>query len=108
MRLALLTMLCQFFAPVFFPLGVQEVNNPRESHYHVQHTSIVAPLLLKEKDEKENEEQLHSPGQTALLDFTDHSSNLTATHTGKSNYLHSELRYQLSPALFTRHRALLI
>lgn len=108
MRIALLLMLFQFFAPSFFPLIVREVSSSKGTNYHVQHNSIVAPLLLKEKEEKEHEENVFTPSQTPLLDFTDHSTNLTATHTGKSNYLHSELLYDLHPALFTCYCTFLI
>ena len=108
MRVALLLMLFQFFAPSFLPLIVQEISHKQEPTLHVQHSSIVAPLLLKEKDEKNHEEHLTVTNVAAILDLTVHSLNLTATHKGNQKYLHQDLRYNLLPALFTRLHTFLI
>jgi hypothetical protein len=108
MRVALLLMLFQFFAPSFFPFVVQGIPNIKETNYHVQHNSIVAPLLLKEKDEKEKEETTAVSSLTPILDFTDHSLNLTATHARNQNYFHTDQGYDLHPALFKRHCTFLI
>ena len=108
MRVALLLMLFQFFAPSFLPLIVQEISHKHEATLHVQHSSIVAPLLLKEKDEKNHEEHLTVTNVAAILDLTVHSLNLKATHKGNQKYLHQDLRYNLLPALFTRLHTFLI
>ena len=108
MRMALLLMLFQIFAPSFFPLIVQQTSHKNEVNVHVQHSSIVAPLLLKEKDEKSHEEHLNVSNLAAILDLTVHSINLTATHTRKQNYFHQDLRYNLQPSLFARLCSFLI
>jgi hypothetical protein len=100
--------LCQFFAPVFFPVLGQDAINTRETSYHTQHSSATLPILLKEKDEKEYEELSSDSSLILILDFATHSFNLTATHKRKIDYAHSNLRYDLQPALFTRHCSFLI
>ena len=108
MRMALLLMLFQFFAPAFFPLVVQPGSNNKTTSIHVQHSSIVAPLLLKEKDEKEHDGFATISNLAPLLDLTAHSINLTASHTGKPNYFHQDFLYDPAPALFTRFCTFLI
>jgi hypothetical protein len=108
MRLALLLMLFQFFAPAFLPLVVQQVPNTKITSIHVQHSALVAPLLLKEKDEKEHDDFASISNLAPLLDLTAHSINLTASHKGKHNYFHQDLWYDLAPAIFTRLRTFLI
>jgi len=108
MRIALMLVLCQFFAPVFFPILGQDTVNTKETSYHTQHSSVTLPILLKEKDEKEYEELSSDSSLILILDFATHGSNLTATHKGKIDYAHSNLRYDLQPALFTRHCSFLI
>jgi len=103
MRVALLLMLFQFFAPTFLPIVAQEVANGRETTIHVQHNSIPTPILLKEKDEKELEENSFTSSHIPLLDLTIHSLNLEASHSGKVNYFHSEILYNSHPQLFTFH-----
>jgi hypothetical protein len=108
MIVALTLVLFQFLAPAFFPLVVQEIPQSDTKYYHIQHSSIVAPLLLKEKDERELEEVVSIPSLSALLDLTIHSFNLTATHTGKNTYITDEQHYNPQPALFTRYCTFLI
>ena len=94
--------LFQFFAPAFLPLVVQQVPHAKATSIHVPHASIVAPLLLKEKDEKEHDGFASISNLAPLLDLTAHSINLTASHQGKPNYFHHDLWFDLAPALFTR------
>ena len=108
MRIALLLMLFQFFAPAFFPLVVQAASNNKTTTIHVRHSSVVAPLLLKEKDEKERDDFATVSNLAPLLDLTAHSINLSASHKGGPNYIHQDLRYDLTPALFTRFCTFLI
>ena len=108
MRIVLILMLFQFFAPSFFPMVPQAARNTGETSYHMQHNSLVAPLLLKEKDEKELEENSYTSNQTPILDFTVHSSNLRATHSCKSNYVSSDVLYDSHPSLLTSYCTYLI
>jgi hypothetical protein len=102
MKVALLLMLFQFFAPAFLPLVVQQVPHSKTTSIDVQHSSIVAPLLLKEKDEREHDGFASISNLAPLLDLTAHSINLSASHQEKPNYFHHDLWYDLAPALFTR------
>ena len=102
MRTALTLLLFQFFAPAFLPLVVQQVSHAKPTSIHVPHSSIVAPLLLKEKDEKEHDDFTSISALAPLLDLTAHSLNLKASHKGKPNYLRQDLWYDLAPALFSR------
>jgi hypothetical protein len=83
-RMVLFVMLFQFLCPAFMPLIVQEIPTGKETAFHVQHTSIVAPMLLKEKDEKEDSDIFSVVAESApILDLTSHSFNLTAAHGSK-------------------------
>lgn len=82
-RMALVVMLFQFLSPAFIPLVVQEIPTERATAYHAQHSSIVAPTFLKEKDEKEDSELFTLHGSAAILDLTSHSFNLVASHNNK-------------------------
>jgi hypothetical protein len=108
MMVALVLVLFQFLAPAFFPMVVQEIPQADAKYFHVQHSSIVAPLLLKENDERELEEVVSIPALSALLDLTVHGFNLTASHTGKNRYFTDEQHYNPQPALFTRYCTFLI
>ena len=79
-RIALLVMLFQFVCPAFLPIVTQRDAVSKETTIGVQHTSIVIPLLLKEKDEKETAEFTSDSDATPLLDLLTHSINLTAAH----------------------------
>ena len=69
------------------PLVVQEIPTGKATAFHVQHSSIVAPMLLKEKDEKEDSELFSVAESAPILDLTSHSFNLTAAHDSKfSNF----------------------
>jgi hypothetical protein len=84
MRIAILLMLFQFISPAFIPSTALEVSNERITTVHVQHSSIVAPMFLKENEEKENSEFLSvSESAPLLLDLTIHGLNLTASHRNK-------------------------
>jgi len=107
-RIALFVMLFQFVCPAFISIVVQQIPTTKETAFSTQHTSIVAPMLLKEKDEKESAEEFLSVcNSTTLLDFTSHGSNLTAAHDNKHADI-SERDTLILPPLFTMHCALLI
>jgi len=99
-RIALLVMLFQFVCPAFISIVVQQIPTSKEVTFSVQHTSIVAPMLLKEKDEQEKEEFLFVSDSALLLDFTSHSINLTASHNNKSAGV-TEVHSTLHPPLLT-------
>jgi hypothetical protein len=80
-RMAIALMLFQFLSPAFIPLVVQEIPTERPTAFHAQHSSIVAPMFLKEKDEKEDSEFSTINEPAAILDFATHSLNLTVAHS---------------------------
>jgi len=106
-RLALVLMLFQFLAPAFMPIVVQEIPSERSTSFHQQHTSIVAPMLLKEKDEKEHEELFSVSNSTPLLDLTSHSFNLAASHQSIDSINQDEHNFS-QPPLFARYCTFLI
>lgn len=106
-RMAIVVMLFQFVCPAFISIVVQQIPSSRETCFSVQHTSIVAPMLLKEKDEQESSEFVVETNCAPLLDLLSHSSNLTATHQDK--YSESREEHPLAqPPLFTMFCSFLI
>jgi Na+-translocating ferredoxin:NAD+ oxidoreductase RnfG subunit len=89
-RIAILVMLFQFVCPAFLPIVTQRDAVSKETTISEQHTSIVVPLLLKEKDEKENAEFTSESDATPLLDLLTHSINLTAAHDHKHAAVYEE------------------
>jgi hypothetical protein len=81
--MAIALMLFQFLSPAFIPLVVQEISADRATAFHAQHSSIVAPMFLKEKDEKEDSEFSTITESAPILDFSSHSFNLTVSHSNK-------------------------
>ena len=69
---------------------------------------MAAPLLLKEKDEKELDANTVMANEPPLLDFTIHSLNLKASHSGKRYYFHSEILYYVYPEILTAYCTFLI
>src|SRR5688572_26863286 len=108
MKVALILILIQFFAPCFLPVTVQEISSKNSPSVHTQHNSLVVPLLLKEKDEKEHKGFSCASDLSPLLDLTIHSFNLTASHTSKNIYCSGERWYDPQPTLFIRNNTFLI
>ena len=107
-RMALVLMLFQFLSPAFIPLIVQEIPTERATAYHAQHSSIIAPTFLKEKDEKEDGE-FFTPGEpAAILDFTSHSFNLTVSHSDKYYFQFADDHAIIQPPRFALFCTLLI
>lgn len=106
-RIALLVMLFQFVCPAFLPIVTQRDAVSKETTVSVQHTSIVIPMLLKEKDEKENAEFSSDSDAAPLLDLSSHSLNLTAAHDNKHAEVYEE-HGVTHPPLFRMFCTLLI
>ncbi len=107
-KLALILILFQFFAPCFLPVTIQEISPANSQSVHAQHNSLVVPFLLKEKDEKEHEGFSCESDLSPLLDLTIHSFNLTASHTSKNIYCSDERWYDPQPTLYLRNNTFLI
>ncbi|HEX6892393.1 MAG TPA: hypothetical protein VF141_16915 [Chryseolinea sp.] len=92
-RMAIALMLFQFLSPAFIPLVVQEIPTKRATAFHAQHSSIVAPTFLKEKDEKEDSEISTITESAPILDFSSHSFNLTVSHSNKYSRSSDEVAF---------------
>ena len=79
-RIALLVMLFQFICPAFLPIRAQHDQVSAKVTVSVEHSALVIPWLLKEKDETEINESVSDSETAPLLDLTSHSLHLTATH----------------------------
>jgi hypothetical protein len=106
-RIGLLAMLFQFLSPAFVPLVTQEVPTSRPIAFSVQHSSLIVPMLLKEKDEKEDSELFSISDSPPLLDLTSHTFNLSAAHKIKYSIASAE-HGLLQPPLFSLFCTLLI
>jgi len=96
-RIGLVLMVFQFLAPAFMPVVVQEMPSDKVTAYHAQHNSVIAPMFLKEKDEKEHEEFFSITGSTQLLDLTSHSFNLAASHASRQLIVQDDYRLPHQP-----------
>ena len=107
-RMALALMLFQFLSPAFIPLIVQQIPTEKATAFHAQHSSIIAPTFLKEKDEKEDGD-LDTPNEpAAILDFTSHSFNLAVCHSNKYSKFAEEEHVFIQPPRFALLCILLI
>ncbi len=79
-RIALLIMLFQVLCPAFIQVVVPQTRASKTTTFSIRHTSVVAPMFLKEKEEKENSEEFSVSDSAPLLDLSRHSFNLTASH----------------------------
>lgn len=103
MRVVLLVLLFQFAAPAFLSVatpGMSGVQN-KSVCYHTHHNSLVIPLFLKEKEEKEKEGKQEGIKLTPLIDFSIHSLVLTESHEALLNHLPYQFRYDYQPPLFS-------
>ena len=105
--MALVVMLFQFLSPAFLPMIVQEIPTDKATEYHAQHTLIVVPTLLKEKDEKEDRDLNTLNESVVILDFTNQSFNLAVSHSPK-HFKFAEEDAFISPLRFALFCTLLI
>jgi hypothetical protein len=109
MRIVLLLLLSQFIAPAFLPLVMPDINGSNNLFsYHPVHTSVLIPIILKEKEENEQEDAIQSFVPTQLIDFTDHSLALTQLHQSKHNVACCGQWYDHQPPLFALHCTFII
>jgi len=109
MRIVLVLLVFQFFSPAFLPVAAAlgSDNEQKPVTIHTEHSSIVLPLILKEKDENEHEEAITTFALTPLIDFTDHSLALTESHELKYNPALGQ-HYNHQPPLFSLFCAFII
>jgi hypothetical protein len=109
MRIVLALIVFQFVAPAFLSVVTQGAEPKREiSGYHAPHSSIIVPVLLKEKEETEVKAENFNIGFVPLIDFTDHSLVLTELHETKFTPFVYRDRYDDHPPLFTLYNIFLI
>ena len=98
-RMAIALMLFNFLSPAFIPLVVQEIPTEKATAFHAQHSSIVAPMFLKEKEEKDDSESSTITEPAPILDFSTHSFNLTASHSNKYSNSAGDVAFNQPPRL---------
>jgi hypothetical protein len=104
MRIIFFLLVFQFISPAFLPVaqGFDSEQDKKPLCLKTEHSSILLPLLLKEKEENEHEESVISFSLNQLIiDFTDHSLALTELHASKYEPIHFGIRYDHQPPLFT-------
>ena len=111
MRVALLAILVQVIAPLFF--SVRTLDNAFQSSLtgcsiHAEKHSVNAPTLLKEKDETETEEQDFTVELIPLIDFSSMASVLSAHHDIRIIPFLFFNKINFQPPLFTLHRVFII
>lgn len=111
MRIVLLALIFQVVSPVFFSVVTQAASFNKETYEitaGIHHTSIIAPLLLKEKDESETKIESVDMNFVTLIDFTDHTSALIDLHETKiiPFVFHDRIDHQ--PPLFTLNSVFII
>lgn len=110
LRLVLIALAIQFSSPVFYSVITTgaPLDGEAKTSIHANHSSIIAPQLIKEKDETESETLHFGVELVTLIDFTDHSFVLTAWHALKIAPLSFRNQVDPHPPLFTLHRVFLI
>lgn len=78
-----MAMLFQFVGPAFLSVTTQWDSVSNEKTIDIQHSSIVFPVLLKDKDETENNETTSHPAFAVLIDLSSHGVNLAAAYAGQ-------------------------
>jgi hypothetical protein len=104
MRIIFFLLIFQFISPAFLSVaqGYNEKQEPKPSCINTEHTSIVLPILLREKEENEHDDDnCFSFSLTPIIDFKDHSLALTELHTAKYEPIHFGIQYDHQPPLFT-------
>jgi len=110
LRLVLIALAIQFSSPVFYSVITtgSPLDHEGKASVHANHSSIIAPQLIKEKDETETESLELGISLVTLIDFSDHSSVLRAWHSFKISHLSFRNHFDQHPPLFTLHRAFLL
>ena len=102
MRIVLALLLFQFISPAFLPVAGQGLDavEKRSISLHAEHSSILLPLILREKEEDDHEGSDITFVLTQLIDFSDHNLALTELHELKYNSLNYAQWYNHQPPLF--------
>jgi hypothetical protein len=106
--LVMVVLLLQVFVPVLDTVSGETQTSGRSSLLHNENHSLIAPALLKEKEESENEVENLTVQLVQLIDFSDHSSFLSEYHQEKITPFTFKERINFRPLLFTLHRVFLI
>jgi hypothetical protein len=106
--LVMVVLLLQVFIPVLDTGSGETLTSGRSSILHNENHSFIAPALLKEKEESENETENLTVHLFQLIDFSDHSSFLSEYHQEKITPFTFKEKINFRPLLFTLHRVFLI
>jgi len=109
MRFVLLILVIQFISPIFSSVITPGINtNEEKLSGHAHHSSLVAPQLLKEKEESDTAIEEVTSSFITLIDFSDLPSVLTAAHATKIIPFAYHERIDHHPPLYTLHSVYLI
>jgi ABC-type methionine transport system ATPase subunit len=110
-RVVLLALIIQVICPVFFsvvPQAGEVVEHETKTTLHADHRSILAPQLIKEKDETETEERHTTSERVTLIDFSNLKFVLETHHASKISPLAFPNHIDYRLPLFQLHRVLII
>lgn len=109
MRIVLVLIVLQLIAPIFLSVVAQGAETDSETcRYHDTRSSILVPVLLKDKEETDARGETFDIDFVPLIDFRNQSFVLTELHSTKFTPFVYRDRYDDHPPLFTLYRVFLI
>ena len=108
---SLVSLLFQTVSPIFLTVltdGQDQIEHFEKTSVHAEKHSLVAPLILKEKEESETKEEGFRLEMVKLIDFSNQEILLAARHSHKITPLLFLDQIDTHPPLFTLNSALLI
>lgn len=106
--LVMVVLLLQVFLPVLESVSNETHIDGHTSFLHNENPSLIPPVLLKEKEESENEVENIIVHLFELIDFSDQSSLLSEYHRDKLTPFTFRERINFRPPLFTLNRIFVI
>lgn len=108
---ALVSLLFQTVSPIFLTVltnGQDQIEHFEKTTLHAEKHCLVAPLILKEKEESETKEEGFRLEMVTLIDFSNQEILLAARHSNKITPLIYLDQINTHPPLFALNSALLI
>jgi hypothetical protein len=110
MRTVLVLLLFQFISPTFFSVvTLGSASEDVKTSFAPIHSSIIVPVFLKEKEEREHEETVDkSFDLIPVVDFFHHSLTHTASQSLILKGYNHQDKFGCQPPLFELYRTFLI
>jgi hypothetical protein len=108
---ALVSLLFQTVSPIFLTVltdGQDQAEHFENAILHAEKHSVIAPLILKEKEESETKEDDFRLEMIPLIDFSNQGIQLAAQHSNKITPLVYLDQIDTQPPLFKLNSALII